>query len=454
MELKRNHAAFALLFVLALPSTAVHAAGFAIDYESARAIGMATAGSASAADASTIFYNPAGLGYLDRNEVLGGGQFLLLRNQFRNEGSTILGGALPTPGTSGPNAIPPSVLPWIYASYRLTPELTAGFALTAPWGLRTDWSPSFVGRYQNEVSSLAVVDFNPTLAYRPTKWLSIAAGPNVEYAKVRLTQALDFGSLCTAALGLQTCGAGFGLVPGRSDGQAENRGDSFGFGFTVGALAEPVPGTRVGITYRSQIDHHFSGADQRFVVYPAARAFLTAAGTPLALTGSGASTALPLPARLTFGVKQSLTDRVDVLLDATLTFWDVFKSLSITADNPVTGASVVTQQGYRNAWRWAVGVEYKPNLNQPWNLRAGVAYDRTPIPLNLVQAALPDRDRIYASIGASYQASPTWGADVAYSHLFAVGPVPISRTGPSGDTLKGRFTFSGDVFALQVKYRY
>src|SRR5690242_19200229 len=57
----------AAALVAFLPSAA-GAAGFAVDYESALALGTATAGSAAARDASTIFYNAAGLGFLDRNE--------------------------------------------------------------------------------------------------------------------------------------------------------------------------------------------------------------------------------------------------------------------------------------------------------------------------------------------------------------------------------------------------
>ena len=428
------------------------AAGFAIDYESARSIGWATAGSAAAADASTIFTNPAGLGFLKRDEILGGGQFLLLKNEFQDNGSTILGGTLRTPGGDGGNAIPPSVVPWVYTSHRLTPQLTAGLGLFSPAGLRTDWGPFFVGRYQNEVSSLALIDLNPTLAYHPDNRVSLAAGLDVQYARLRLTQAIDFGSSCAAALGPQACGAAFGLTPGGSDGQAASQGESFGFGFTAAALVEPTDGTRVGLSYRSRVDHHFSDLQQRFVVNAGARAFLSAAGSPLALTGSRAETTIPVPARLTLGIKQRLSNNFDLLLDSTLTFWDVFDVTTISARNTATGVSAVTRQGYRNAWRVAAALEY--TLDQKWALRAGVAYDQTPIPANLVQAVLPDRDRVYVSVGASYQPAQNWGVDVGYSHLFATGPVPIDRSGPSGDLLKGRFSFGGDVFAAQMKYQY
>ena len=92
------------------------------------------------------------------------------------------------------------------------------------------------------------------------------------------------------------------------------------------------------------------------------------------------------------GVRQAATRRLDLLLDSTLTFWNVFGHTSITAQDPATGASTVIQQGYRNAWRFAAGLEWRPD--DRWTLRTGAAYDETPIPAAAVQAVLPDADRV------------------------------------------------------------
>jgi long-chain fatty acid transport protein len=453
---KRNRvlsfAALLPLPVLALSAHTARAAGFSIDFQGARAVGMATAGSADAADASTIFYNPAGLSYLDQNEVIAGGQFFLLKDQFKNTDSTILDGALTTPGTNGHNAIPPVAMPWLFASFRLTPELTAGFGIFSPFGLSTNYGSDFVGRYQNLLTSLIDIDLNPVISYRPLPWLTLAGGVDVQYVHVRLTQAIDFGSACVAALGASTCSSGFGLLPGRSDGYVDNRGDSVGYGFNVGAVVEPVSGTRLGIAYRSGIDLHFGDARQSFTVYPAARTFLDAAGTPLAFTGSRVTTTLQLPARLAFGLKETLLERLDLLLDATFTWWGSFQNTSITSHNPATGASLVIREGYKDAWLFAAGLEYR--IDPQFSLRTGVAYDQTPIPPSAVQGALPDRDRVYLSVGASYQLTRGASIDIGYSHLFAVSSVPINRTTSTGDTLDGQFNIGGDIFAAQLRVRY
>jgi len=440
---------FGSMLLTAVPALA---AGFAIDFEGARSVGMASAGSASADDATTIFYNPAGMSFLPRNEVLAGGQLFLLHDRFSDAGSSILGGAAPTPGTNGNDAIPPTMIPWIYATYRLKPQLTAGIGLFAPFGLRTDYGPYFVGRYQNEVTAITAVNLNPSLAWRPLPWLSLGAGFSVQYVQARLTRAIDFGSACVAMLGPVTCGSGFGLQPGRSDGWADFSGDSFGVGYNLGVMLQPFHGTRFSVAWRSGIDQHFGGMTEKFGMPFGARALLAAGGTPLAFTGSSATTDLPLPARLSFGLKQSLTDRLDLLLDATLTLWNVLQNTTIVASDPVTGASTVISQSYRNAWRFAAGAEYR--VSRRWTLRGGAAYDQTPIPLSAQQAALPDRDRVYLAAGASFQASRDWSFDVGYTHVIYVGDIPIDRSSPNGDTLKGRCEGGGNIVAAQLRVQY
>ena len=438
-----------LLGTVLLRNEPAVAAGFAIDFEGARSVGMASAGSASADDATTLFYNPAGMSFLPRNELLAGGQLFLLHDRFSDAGSTILGGAVPTPGTNGSDAIPPTFIPWLYATYRLNPTLTAGIGLFAPFGLRTDYGPHFVGRYQNQVTAITAINLNPSIAWRPVPWLSLGAGFSVQYVYARLTRGIDFGSACVDTLGFTACSGGFGLQPGRSDGWADFNGESIGFGYNLGVMLRPEAGTRISVAWRSGINQHFGSMKETFGVPAGARALLSAGGTPLAFTGSSASTDLPLPARLSFGLKQAVTDRLDVLLDATLTLWNVLQNTTITASDPVTGASAVIPQSYRNAWRFAAGAEYR--LSKRWELRGGVAYDQTPITLAAEQAALPDRDRVYLSAGASFRVSDTWSFDVGYTHVIYVGDIPIDRSTSNGDTLKGSFAGGGNIVAAQLR---
>lgn len=457
MPAHRLPALRALVAALALANAVVadlYAAGFGLDYEGARALGNATAGSASAADATTIFYNPAGMMGLARPEVVGGGQLFFLYDRFSNNGSTILGGALPTPGTNGAQAIPTAFIPWMFGAGRISDDLAIGVGLFAPFGLRTQYGTDFVGRYQNERSAITVLDLNPAIAWAPVPQVWLGAGMTIEYANAQLRQSIDFGSACAAALGPATCGSAFGLVPGRSDGSVETWGNDWAIGYSAGVLIDVSPEVRLGVSYRSRIDHHFSSAAQAFYVPPGARAFLTAGGLPpTALTGSAATTDVPLPSRLTFGARLALARDFDLLLDATLTRWGVFQSTVITPTDPSTGAPAVIEQNYRDAWRFALGGNYR--ASDHWELRGGIAYDQTPIQLQYIQASLPDRDRVYFAVGASYRFDDAWSVDFAYTYVrYAGGDIPIDRTTPTGDTLRGSFDVGGSIVAAQAKYRF
>ncbi len=437
----------------AIPANSARAAGFGLDLEGARSVGTASAGAASGADASTIFYNPAGMIYLPRNEVIAGGQLFLLQDQFHDSGSTILGGTLRTPGTNGGSAIPPTLVPWVFANYRLNQDLSIGVGVFSPFGLRTDYGPFWKGRYQNEVTAITAIDLNPSIAYRPAPWLSIGAGLDVQYVNVRLSSAIDLGSACVAELGAAFCAAGFGLQPGGSDAGADFSGDSFGVGFNLGVLVEPLPGTRIGLAYRSGFDQHFSRLQEGFSVSTTDRIFLTAGGTPLALTGSSATADLRLPGRISLAFKQALTERLDLLFDTTLTLWSVLQSTTITANDQTTGVTTVIPLNYHNAWRVAGGLDYR--VSDRWSVRGGVAYDQTPIPAWAVQASLPDHDRVYLGFGASFQATETFSLDVGYSHVFYLGTsIPINRTSSSGDTISGQFDVGGNIVAAQIKLQY
>jgi len=180
---------------------------------------------------------------------------------------------------------------------------------------------------------------------------------------------------------------------------------------------------------------------------------LAAAGTPDALTGGTSSTSLTLPARLSFAWREELNPKVKLFASATLTLWHVFDNTVVTPHDPATGAAVFIDQGYRDAWRFAVAADYA--ISERWTVRGGIAYDETPIPGHLTQAALPDRDRTYLTAGLSYtDPSSNWLWDIGYSYVRYAGRVPIDRPGLTGDTLRGSFDVGGHVIAAQVVRRY
>ncbi len=51
-------------------------------------------------------------------------------------------------------------------------------------------------------------------------------------------------------------------------------------------------------------------------------------------------------------------------------------------------------------------------------MRAGTAYDATPVPDSTMATRIPDADRYWISAGATYHATEAMDLKLTYSHLF------------------------------------
>ena len=247
----------------------VDAAGFQVNEQSARGLGSAFAGEAAAAeDASTIFFNPAGMTRLSGTQFVSSGFVIKPTGNFHNEGSrlnsAVGGGALG--GQNDGNGGSMALLQTLFISHELLSDRAwIGLGASTPYGLRTSWTPGWVGRYHAIDSELLTANVNPSLALKLTRWLSIGGGADIDYAKARLTNALDLGTICqlnAPRLGLppQACVSVSGLRPQRVDGFTAFRGDDWNASYNVGVLLSPLDATRIGLAYRAYTHHRLGGS--------------------------------------------------------------------------------------------------------------------------------------------------------------------------------------------------
>ena len=110
---------------------------------------------------------------------------------------------------------------------------------------------------------------------------------------------------------------------------------------------------------------------------------------------------------------------------------------------------------YKDGWFFSGGAEYM--MNEQLTLRGGVGYEKSPITDDVRMPLLPDNDRYWLSIGASYKLTPKLSFDLAYSHLF-VKDTPINVVGRA---IRGsRFAYVGsvdshvDIISVGLKYRF
>ena len=140
-------------------SGAASAAAFQLWEQNASGIATSYAGSAAVADnASTIFFNPAGMTQMPGIQLSAGVTGVGPSFKFSNDGSS---GLLGTGGDGG-NAGSWSAVPNAYLSWQVAPDWFIGLGISSPFGLKTEYdSNNWIGAYQAIKSEITTVNYNP-----------------------------------------------------------------------------------------------------------------------------------------------------------------------------------------------------------------------------------------------------------------------------------------------------
>lgn len=434
------------------------AAGFLLQEQSGRGLGSAFAGEAALAmDPATLYYNPAGMVLLPGTQFAGSGFLVSARTRFENRGSrfapgTIDGGLIP--GNDGGDGGGIGLLPTFFLTHQFHERVSVGLGMSAPFGLETDWPRGWVGRYHARLSRLQTININPSIAVRVLDWLSIGAGANAEWASASLANNLDMGTLCQqriGALGLppQTCLTPpiLNLPPGQVDGYVRVKGTDWSAGWNVGLLFMPNERTRIGLNYRSRIEHTLSGDDADFRIPQRAALLSEQTG---ALVNTAAQASATLPDRASISLFYQVTDDLQFLADATWTNWSLFDELVIEFANPAQ-PNVVQPENWKDSMRYAMGLVYQ--LDKIWSFRGGFAYDESPIPDPVDRTPrIPDADRYWLAIGVGMRPTSRIRVDLSYAHIFSPQTSTRNLDPTTGARLIGNFNSAADLFAFQVTY--
>jgi len=438
-------------------ATEVSAAGFAIIENSASGMGNSYAGGAAIAeDASTIWFNPAGMTRLD-NEMLAAGHLIMPTASYNDDASTtatVMGGGTLDPSNTdrtadgGKNALVPN----FYWVTELQKDLKLGFGVTVPFGLGTDYDDDWVGRYHAVKSDVMSLNLNPSIAYKMGN-VSFGFGINAQFIKVELTSAIDMGTICTAlGFPLSTCS------PQGNDGFADLDGDSWAYGYNLGVLFDISEDARVGFSYRSSIEHDVAG-NADFTV-PSTLSFLTNQGSFLDTT---LTANVSLPETISLSYFQNINEKISIMADYSLTTWSNFEELRIVyADAtpqdiyPAQSDSVTTED-WEDSARISIGMNYQ--ASPKWLYRFGVALDESPIPTaELRTPRIPGNDRTWISFGISHQFDKDRNFSFGYAHLI-IDDTPINNTFEASTpvlehTLNGNYKASVNILSAQVSWKY
>jgi len=253
--------------LLSMSAGHASAAGFALQEQNASGLGHAYAGGAAAAeDVSTIFYNPAGLVRLDTAQAVIAGNVICPSAKFNNNGNSQPAAFQPLGGNGG-EAGDCAVVPNLYVGIPFTDKWSFGLGINVPFGLKTEYESSWLGRFQAVESKLDTININPALSWEPTKNLTVGAGFSWQRIKATLTNQVNYAAAFAQGVGGAVAG---GQIPAAAaptligsaaglESSANVTGDDSAWGWNVGVLWQFDPLTRVGAAYRSKIKYDVQG---------------------------------------------------------------------------------------------------------------------------------------------------------------------------------------------------
>ncbi|MBK1877401.1 OmpP1/FadL family transporter [Pelagicoccus mobilis] len=444
----------AAVLSLGLGSTTGFSAGFAIQEQSLSGLGNAFAGaSASAEDASTVFFNPAGMALIEKPQIHTGVHYILPEAEFTNLGSTTL--TAPTQGgdaTSDEDAFVPN----FYYVGRLNDDLAWGLGLSAPYGLTTDYGEDWVGRYVARRTELETILVNPSIAYQVDDKWSIGGGASYVMADAVLSNAIDMGLVFLN----QYQAGGIPMTPEtmalagdiqanlgspKYDGGIYLDGDGDGWGFNIGIIYQINDDWRWGAHYRSEVDLDLSG-NADFTV----GALESVLGP--AFEDQGGAVDITLPDTFSFSVYGDVTERWAVMADVTRTGWSSFQELRIEFENPSPPDSVIPEL-WEDVYKYSVGASYK--FTDQLTGRVGYAYDESPVPDDEVRSPrIPDEDRQWIALGLSYAATENLDLHLSYVNIMVDDPVIDNTSHAAGQRLYGVIDASVDLISAGLTKRF
>jgi len=329
----------------ALLGVRAHAAGFQLQEQTASGLGVAYSGMPAAAqDAGTVFWNPAAMSLVPGTQAVAAVHFIKTSFDFTSAGPPPTGTTYNAFGDGGDGG-GGNWVPALYGKMAISPRLSAGLAINAPFGLKTDWDSPWGGMFHALRSEVKTLNINPAIGFEVNPYLSFGAGVSYQRLEATLTSAVT------------------PLIP---TAQSRLNGDDWAYGWNVGALVNFGQGTRVGLTYRSATDYSIEGD-------------LTFNNAALAANAARVKADLKLPQTVAVGLSHEFNPDLRVLADVTWTGWDSIQALTVIATSGARSGQPLgsTALNFRNSWRAGAGLEYR--WRPAWLLRGGLAYDRSPV---------------------------------------------------------------------------
>jgi long-chain fatty acid transport protein len=430
-------------------------------------------------DASAIFWNPgATVGGTKGWSFLAGAAAIVIDGSFTQD----------TTFREYKGDVPTAIVPHIFANYQpANSKFSYGLGVYVPYGLTSQWTDSFPGRFLAKKAALAALYIQPNIAYQLNDKWSVGGGPVIGRSTIELIQGIDLSAQVAAAGPPVVTFANLG-IPARTEfGRATLKGDAIAYGAHIGLFGKLSPDWTVGVRFLTPLEFDYSGSKATFaqvntgIVLPPGNPICFPTGTnPIcagnpnatvaidalvapqfatggALVAQDVSTKIAHPAQVQGGFGYSGFKDWLVSVDYAWTGWRRFRELPITFAGPASGSNRVLIEDYNNtsSMRFSAQRQFTGGAQ----LRFGFAGVASAAPDETVTPLLPEQDRSYASIGGEYPLMKNLAIEGAYLRVMGPGKrgridERTARTQTATTLNSGKYELSANVFSLSLKANY
>ena len=393
----------------ALSSVAV-AGGFMLTEQSVAGLGRAYAGAGIVGDdLSAVWYNPAGMSLLSGTAVQMGAVVADLDLEVTTNESATFGHLKASKENGRKHGVP---IPNMYLVHQIKDDMWFGLGITVPFGMATEYDNNWAAADKGMNAEVKVFDINPNVAFKLTDTLSFGAGVSLQYVTAQFESRSGQDALNV---------------------RARLNADGWAWGGNFGFMWQPTETVRVGLAYRSQVNHKADGYLKTEV----------SSGSRLldSFKSNDGHAEMSAPHVVTLTGTWKATEDLRLSALARWTNWSSFKDLPISGTSlyraTATAKQVATLYGigdqvsnpsnktaptynWKDSWLFTVGADY--DINDEFTVRGGVGYEISPVDDDKYRSAtIPDTDRLWLSMGATWHASKNLQGDFGIAYLKGIG---------------------------------
>ena len=385
--------------------------------DSAGGLGMVGARMTLLDDPSVVRANPASMGQITDSSLMLNFQAWHGETDFKSSAT----------GAEDSMILNWKLLGSIYSVIPLSEKLSFGFGVSVPFGLSINWPRDGAFRYTAPYDAvLETVALNPALSYELTDWLSVGAGLDVFYSRLKLDQAFPW----FIPLGAPT-----------PDGDLTMEGTGWGIGSYMGINVQIAERHRLAFTGRLPVTVSYQGeATWSNVPGPLAGVFKSR-------TDFGSE--IQFPGSIGVGYAWDITDRLAVGVEyewiQNSTHDDL--PLEVGGNQALLGGDGLSLK-WKDSYSTGIGLRYRATKNL--TLRAGYLYSSSPLRDSTYIPSVPANDRHLFSIGGGYTRGKNT-IDVSYTFM----PMESrSVRGASQPAFNGDYDYNWNVLALSYTRRF